>query len=172
MPMWKMREYLFIQFFNGTHGCSQEYRANCYDGFGGPSTKSPKARGAGSSEQLCSLWPLCMRFESSSCLESVFHHAAWLGLNMCFKPPILSNLTQYEYHPLEFLNFFYFPSFTLGTSPFRNLLMFWIAFLVTDKHQFKPEPVLYRFRYDDGTYHPRGDMHDVISKVTAELNLL
>uniref|UniRef100_A0A4W6DYZ4 Phosphatidylinositol-3,4,5-trisphosphate dependent Rac exchange factor 2 n=1 Tax=Lates calcarifer TaxID=8187 RepID=A0A4W6DYZ4_LATCA len=35
---------------------------------------------------------------------------------------------------------------------------------VTDKHQFKPEPVLYRFRYDDGTYHPRSDMHDVISK--------
>ena len=37
---------------------------------------------------------------------------------------------------------------------------------VTDKHQFKPEPVLYRFRYDDGTYHPRSDMQDVISKVT------
>lgn len=37
--------------------------------------------------------------------------------------------------------------------------------LVTDKYQFKPEPVLYRFRYDDGTYHPRSDMHDVISKV-------
>ncbi|PWA18194.1 hypothetical protein CCH79_00004218 [Gambusia affinis] len=35
---------------------------------------------------------------------------------------------------------------------------------VTDKHQFKPEPVLYRFRYDDGTYHPRSDMHDVIAK--------
>uniref|UniRef100_A0A3Q3N305 Phosphatidylinositol 3,4,5-trisphosphate-dependent Rac exchanger 2 protein n=1 Tax=Mastacembelus armatus TaxID=205130 RepID=A0A3Q3N305_9TELE len=35
---------------------------------------------------------------------------------------------------------------------------------VTDKHQFKSEPVLYRFRYDDGTYHPRCDMHDVISK--------
>uniref|UniRef100_A0A8C2BAN1 Phosphatidylinositol 3,4,5-trisphosphate-dependent Rac exchanger 2 protein n=1 Tax=Cyprinus carpio TaxID=7962 RepID=A0A8C2BAN1_CYPCA len=35
---------------------------------------------------------------------------------------------------------------------------------VTDKHQFKPEPVLYRFRYDDGTYHPRSDMQDVISK--------
>uniref|UniRef100_A0AAQ4Q4E6 Phosphatidylinositol 3,4,5-trisphosphate-dependent Rac exchanger 2 protein n=1 Tax=Gasterosteus aculeatus aculeatus TaxID=481459 RepID=A0AAQ4Q4E6_GASAC len=35
---------------------------------------------------------------------------------------------------------------------------------VTDKHQFKPEPVLYRFRYDDGTYHPRSDAHDVISK--------
>lgn len=39
---------------------------------------------------------------------------------------------------------------------------------VTDKHQFKPEPVLYRFRYDDGTYHPRSDMQDVISKVTLQ----
>ncbi|KAK3541492.1 hypothetical protein QTP86_027255 [Hemibagrus guttatus] len=35
---------------------------------------------------------------------------------------------------------------------------------VTDKHQFKSEPVLYRFRCDDGTYHPRSDMQDVISK--------
>ncbi|XP_066534041.1 phosphatidylinositol 3,4,5-trisphosphate-dependent Rac exchanger 2 protein [Hoplias malabaricus] len=35
---------------------------------------------------------------------------------------------------------------------------------VTDKHQFKPEPLLYRFRFDDGTYHPRSDMQDVISK--------
>ncbi|XP_062841329.1 phosphatidylinositol 3,4,5-trisphosphate-dependent Rac exchanger 2 protein [Trichomycterus rosablanca] len=35
---------------------------------------------------------------------------------------------------------------------------------VTDKHQFKSELVLYRFRYDDGTYHPRSDMQDVISK--------
>lgn len=65
----------------------------------------------------------------------------------------------------ETLSRFFFQS---GTSPFRNLLMSWIAFLVTDKHQFKPEPVLYRFRYDDGTYHPRSDMHDVISKVTVQ----
>uniref|UniRef100_A0A8C4RZ26 Phosphatidylinositol 3,4,5-trisphosphate-dependent Rac exchanger 2 protein n=1 Tax=Erpetoichthys calabaricus TaxID=27687 RepID=A0A8C4RZ26_ERPCA len=35
---------------------------------------------------------------------------------------------------------------------------------VTDKHQFKSEQLLYRFRYDDGTYHPRSDMQDVISK--------
>uniref|UniRef100_A0A4W3GG35 Phosphatidylinositol 3,4,5-trisphosphate-dependent Rac exchanger 2 protein n=1 Tax=Callorhinchus milii TaxID=7868 RepID=A0A4W3GG35_CALMI len=35
---------------------------------------------------------------------------------------------------------------------------------VTDKHQFKPEHMLYRFRYDDGTYHPRSEMQDVISK--------
>lgn len=37
--------------------------------------------------------------------------------------------------------------------------------LVTDKHQFKPEHMLYRFRYDDGTYYPRNEMQDVISKV-------
>ncbi|XP_068018628.1 phosphatidylinositol 3,4,5-trisphosphate-dependent Rac exchanger 2 protein isoform X1 [Melanerpes formicivorus] len=35
---------------------------------------------------------------------------------------------------------------------------------VTDKHQFKPEQMLYRFRYDDGTYYPRSEMQDVISK--------
>lgn len=48
-------------------------------------------------------------------------------------------------------------------APFEILL----DVLVTDKYQFKPEPVLYRFRYDDGTYHPRSDMHDVISKVRS-----
>uniref|UniRef100_A0A6I8NDA9 Phosphatidylinositol 3,4,5-trisphosphate-dependent Rac exchanger 2 protein n=1 Tax=Ornithorhynchus anatinus TaxID=9258 RepID=A0A6I8NDA9_ORNAN len=35
---------------------------------------------------------------------------------------------------------------------------------VTDKHQFKPEQMLYRFRYDDGTFYPRNEMQDVISK--------
>ncbi|EGW01970.1 Phosphatidylinositol 3,4,5-trisphosphate-dependent Rac exchanger 2 protein [Cricetulus griseus] len=35
---------------------------------------------------------------------------------------------------------------------------------VTDKHQFKPEQTLYRFRYDDGTFYPRSEMQDVISK--------
>ncbi|XP_067836414.1 phosphatidylinositol 3,4,5-trisphosphate-dependent Rac exchanger 2 protein isoform X2 [Heptranchias perlo] len=35
---------------------------------------------------------------------------------------------------------------------------------VTDKHQFKPDHMLYRFRYDDGTYHPRSEIQDVISK--------
>nr|XP_033789868.1 phosphatidylinositol 3,4,5-trisphosphate-dependent Rac exchanger 2 protein isoform X2 [Geotrypetes seraphini] len=35
---------------------------------------------------------------------------------------------------------------------------------VTDKHHFKPEQMLYRFRYDDGTYYPRSEMLDVISK--------
>lgn len=49
---------------------------------------------------------------------------------------------------------------------FRNSPIF-IFFLnsVTDKHQFKPEHMLYRFRYDDGTYYPRNEMQDVISKV-------
>lgn len=40
-------------------------------------------------------------------------------------------------------------------------------FLVTDKHQFKPEQTLYRFRYDDGTFYPRSEMQDVISKVRS-----
>lgn len=40
--------------------------------------------------------------------------------------------------------------------------------LVTDKHQFKPEHMLYRFRYDDGTYYPRSEMQEVISKVKSE----
>lgn len=47
----------------------------------------------------------------------------------------------------------------------RSEISWCLDVLVTDKYQFKPEPVLYRFRYDDGTYHPRGDTHDVISKV-------
>jgi hypothetical protein len=42
-------------------------------------------------------------------------------------------------------------------------------FSVTDKHQFKPEQTLYRFRYDDGTFYPRNEMQDVISKVTTSL---
>uniref|UniRef100_A0A8C2L5N7 Phosphatidylinositol-3,4,5-trisphosphate-dependent Rac exchange factor 1 n=1 Tax=Cyprinus carpio TaxID=7962 RepID=A0A8C2L5N7_CYPCA len=36
---------------------------------------------------------------------------------------------------------------------------------VSDKHQFKNEQVLYRFRYDDGTYKARSEMEDIISKV-------
>lgn len=43
--------------------------------------------------------------------------------------------------------------------------LFFIFNVVTDKHQFKPEHMLYRFRYDDGTYYPRNEMQDVISKV-------
>ena len=36
---------------------------------------------------------------------------------------------------------------------------------VSDKHQFKNEQVLYRFRYDDGTYKARSEMEDIMSKV-------
>lgn len=39
-------------------------------------------------------------------------------------------------------------------------------FPVSDKHQFKNEQVLYRFRYDDGTYKARSEMEDIMSKVT------
>lgn len=35
---------------------------------------------------------------------------------------------------------------------------------VSDKHQFKNEQVLYRFRYDDGTYKARSELEDIISK--------
>nr|XP_033819761.1 phosphatidylinositol 3,4,5-trisphosphate-dependent Rac exchanger 1 protein isoform X2 [Geotrypetes seraphini] len=35
---------------------------------------------------------------------------------------------------------------------------------VLDKHQFKNEQVLYRFRYDDGTYKPRSELEDIMSK--------
>lgn len=40
---------------------------------------------------------------------------------------------------------------------------------VSDKHQFKNEQVLYRFRYDDGTYKARSEMEDIMSKVTTIL---
>ncbi|XP_044151841.1 phosphatidylinositol 3,4,5-trisphosphate-dependent Rac exchanger 1 protein isoform X1 [Bufo gargarizans] len=35
---------------------------------------------------------------------------------------------------------------------------------VSDKHQFKNEQVLYRFRYDDGTYKARSELEDIMSK--------
>ncbi|KAI8499169.1 Phosphatidylinositol 3,4,5-trisphosphate-dependent Rac exchanger 2 protein [Branchiostoma belcheri] len=35
---------------------------------------------------------------------------------------------------------------------------------VVDKHHFKNEPLLYRFRYDDGTYKGRSEMQDMIAK--------
>lgn len=60
----------------------------------------------------------------------------------------------------ESIFFFFYNFFFLVLD-----LQFFFFFSVTDKHQFKPEPVLYRFRFDDGTYHPRTDMHDVIAKV-------
>lgn len=41
--------------------------------------------------------------------------------------------------------------------------------LVSDKHQFKNEQVMYRFRYDDGTYKARSEMEDIMSKVTGIL---
>lgn len=41
---------------------------------------------------------------------------------------------------------------------------------VSDKHQFKNEQVLYRFRYDDGTYKARSEMEDIMSKVTIILH--
>lgn len=44
-------------------------------------------------------------------------------------------------------------------------------FSVSDKHQFKNEQVLYRFRYDDGTYKARSEMEDIMSKVTMALLL-
>lgn len=44
----------------------------------------------------------------------------------------------------------------------RPVLFF---FVVSDKHQFKNEQVLYRFRYDDGTYKARSEMEDIVSKV-------
>lgn len=38
---------------------------------------------------------------------------------------------------------------------------------VSDKHQFKNEQVMYRFRYDDGTYKPRSELEDIMSKVSS-----
>ncbi len=43
--------------------------------------------------------------------------------------------------------------------------MYVFSTVVSDKHQFKNEQVLYRFRYDDGTYKARSEMEDIISKV-------
>lgn len=40
-------------------------------------------------------------------------------------------------------------------------------FSVSDRHQFKNEQVMYRFRYDDGTYKARSEMEDIMSKVTT-----
>jgi len=35
---------------------------------------------------------------------------------------------------------------------------------VQDKHHFKNEAVLYRFRYDDGTFKHRGESQDLVAK--------
>ncbi|XP_069477256.1 phosphatidylinositol 3,4,5-trisphosphate-dependent Rac exchanger 2 protein [Ambystoma mexicanum] len=51
-----------------------------------------------------------------------------------------------------------------GVNLGQALLENGIIHHVTDKHQFKAEQMLYRFRYDDGTYYPRSEMQEVISK--------
>ncbi|KAM9308556.1 phosphatidylinositol 3,4,5-trisphosphate-dependent Rac exchanger 2 protein [Gastrophryne carolinensis] len=51
-----------------------------------------------------------------------------------------------------------------GVNLGQALLENGIIHHVTDKHQFKSEQMLYRFRYDDGTYYPRNEMQEVISK--------
>ncbi|XP_068093571.1 phosphatidylinositol 3,4,5-trisphosphate-dependent Rac exchanger 2 protein [Hyperolius riggenbachi] len=51
-----------------------------------------------------------------------------------------------------------------GVNLGQALLENGIIHHVTDKHQFKYEQVLYRFRCDDGTYYPRNEMQELISK--------
>uniref|UniRef100_A0A8C6V0C4 Phosphatidylinositol-3,4,5-trisphosphate-dependent Rac exchange factor 1 n=1 Tax=Neogobius melanostomus TaxID=47308 RepID=A0A8C6V0C4_9GOBI len=52
-----------------------------------------------------------------------------------------------------------------GVNLGQALLENGIIHHVSDKHQFKNEQVLYRFRYDDGTYKARSEMEDIMSKV-------
>lgn len=47
----------------------------------------------------------------------------------------------------------------------KDNLNYHAVILVSDKHQFKNEQVMYRFRYDDGTYKPRSELEDIVSKV-------
>uniref|UniRef100_A0A8C4R2I3 Uncharacterized protein n=1 Tax=Eptatretus burgeri TaxID=7764 RepID=A0A8C4R2I3_EPTBU len=51
-----------------------------------------------------------------------------------------------------------------GVNLGQALLENGIIHHVSDKHQFKNEPLLYRFRYDDGTFKPRNEMQDMIAK--------
>uniref|UniRef100_A0A665VBP2 Phosphatidylinositol-3,4,5-trisphosphate-dependent Rac exchange factor 1 n=1 Tax=Echeneis naucrates TaxID=173247 RepID=A0A665VBP2_ECHNA len=51
-----------------------------------------------------------------------------------------------------------------GVNLGQALLENGIIHHVSDKHQFKNEQVLYRFRYDDGTYKARSEMEDIMSK--------
>ncbi|XP_032897348.1 phosphatidylinositol 3,4,5-trisphosphate-dependent Rac exchanger 1 protein [Amblyraja radiata] len=51
-----------------------------------------------------------------------------------------------------------------GVNLGQALLENGIIHHVSDKHHFKNELVLYRFRYDDGTYKPRSEMEDILSK--------
>uniref|UniRef100_A0A8C8FII9 Phosphatidylinositol-3,4,5-trisphosphate-dependent Rac exchange factor 1 n=1 Tax=Oncorhynchus tshawytscha TaxID=74940 RepID=A0A8C8FII9_ONCTS len=53
-----------------------------------------------------------------------------------------------------------------GVNLGQALLENGIIHHVSDKHQFKNEPVFYRFRYDDGTYKARSEMEDIMSKVS------
>uniref|UniRef100_A0A671YAN6 Phosphatidylinositol-3,4,5-trisphosphate dependent Rac exchange factor 1 n=1 Tax=Sparus aurata TaxID=8175 RepID=A0A671YAN6_SPAAU len=57
-----------------------------------------------------------------------------------------------------------------GVNLGQALLENGIIHHVSDKHQFKNEQVLYRFRYDDGTYKARSEMEDIMSKVTMMNN--
>ncbi|KAJ8257306.1 hypothetical protein GJAV_G00184180 [Gymnothorax javanicus] len=51
-----------------------------------------------------------------------------------------------------------------GVNLGQALLENGIIHHVSDKHQFKNEQVMYRFRYDDGTYKARSEMEDIVSK--------
>ncbi|XP_064420274.1 phosphatidylinositol 3,4,5-trisphosphate-dependent Rac exchanger 1 protein [Latimeria chalumnae] len=51
-----------------------------------------------------------------------------------------------------------------GVNLGQALLENGIIHHVSDKHQFKNEHVFYRFRYDDGTYKPRSELEDIMSK--------
>uniref|UniRef100_A0A674BRE8 Phosphatidylinositol-3,4,5-trisphosphate dependent Rac exchange factor 1 n=1 Tax=Salmo trutta TaxID=8032 RepID=A0A674BRE8_SALTR len=57
-----------------------------------------------------------------------------------------------------------------GVNLGQALLENGIIHHVSDKHQFKNEPVFYRFRYDDGTYKARSEMEDIMSKVSIYLD--
>ncbi|XP_054994912.1 phosphatidylinositol 3,4,5-trisphosphate-dependent Rac exchanger 1 protein [Sorex araneus] len=51
-----------------------------------------------------------------------------------------------------------------GVNLGQALLENGIIHHVSDKHQFKNEQVMYRFRYDDGTYKARSELEDIVSK--------
>uniref|UniRef100_A0A8D0TEJ1 Phosphatidylinositol 3,4,5-trisphosphate-dependent Rac exchanger 1 protein n=1 Tax=Sus scrofa TaxID=9823 RepID=A0A8D0TEJ1_PIG len=51
-----------------------------------------------------------------------------------------------------------------GVNLGQALLENGIIHHVSDKHQFKNEQVMYRFRYDDGTYKARSELEDIMSK--------
>ncbi|XP_029690371.1 phosphatidylinositol 3,4,5-trisphosphate-dependent Rac exchanger 1 protein isoform X2 [Takifugu rubripes] len=51
-----------------------------------------------------------------------------------------------------------------GVNLGQALLENGIIHHVSDRHQFKNEQVMYRFRYDDGTYKARSELEDIMSK--------